>query len=64
MEEESMILFKTNLAGFDVTLERNTKKEFTVRYGEQHTEHLGWNAAAEELGLCILHALQREGKLD
>jgi hypothetical protein len=59
-----MIIFKTKLAGYDITLDRKTKNKFTVRYGEQYKDSMGRHGAAKELGQCIFHALQCEGKLD
>lgn len=57
-------IFETTVAGMEISLTRKTKKTFTVQYYLQRKVCQDYHEAAEELGYCIMHALQCEGKLD
>lgn len=62
--EGNMTIFRTKLAGYSIELIRSSSETFTVVYGKQREINLTYDDAAKELGYCILHALQCEGKLD
>ena len=57
-------IFETTVAGMEISLTRKTKKTFIVQYHLQIEICQDYHEAAEELGYCIMHALQCEGKLD
>ena len=46
-------------AGQDITT-----GDYNVIYGLQEHKQLSYSDAVKELGFCIMHALQCEGKLD
>ncbi len=48
---------------FGVTLYQTSKNFFAVLYGKQLKEKLTYEEAATEFGLCIMHALTCEGKI-
>jgi hypothetical protein len=56
--------WKTEIAGMPITLSQQGKNRFTVTYWKQVKDHLGYHAAAEELGAAIMHALACDSKLD
>lgn len=49
---------------FDVSLSQRKADDFLVCYGLQRKSGLSYEAAASELGACIMHALACEGKLN
>jgi hypothetical protein len=50
---------------FPISVEKNRVSDsFNVRYGKQLAPGLSRSAAAIELGRCIFHALECDGKLD
>ena len=57
-------IFSTTVAGMEISLTRKTKKTFVVEYYLQKEIAYDYNEAAKELGYCIMHALQCDGKLD
>ena len=62
-----MVIFQTKIAGFEISLARETTNRrvtYAVRYGEQFRSGFTRTQAAHELGYCIFHALECEGKLD
>lgn len=56
--------YKTEIAGYPIKIEQQTKKRFAVHYGSQVREGLDYVSAAKEFGLCMFHALACEGRLD
>ena len=58
-----MVIFKTRIADYDITLEKHGKV-FNVTYGLQKTYCNDRDEAQKELASCIFHALELEGKLD
>ena len=58
------IVFKTEVAGYEITLQQNSKGEFIVSYGYQQYKTDSYKQAAKEIGVCILHALACEGKIE
>ena len=52
-----------NLA-FPMKVEQHGPEDFRVTYGKQVKDHLTYEEAAEEFGLCVFHALACDGKLD
>jgi hypothetical protein len=60
------VVFETEIAGFPVKLhhDRAVRAPYAVTYGQQYNCSLDYPQAALELGRCIMHALQCEGKLD
>jgi hypothetical protein len=61
---KSTICFETELAGFKIALIQTGKNTFTVVYGLQTFKKMGYQSAAKELGECIMHALNCEGKIN
>lgn len=57
-------VFKTEIAGYEITLQQNSKGEFIVGYGYQQYKTDSYKQAAKELGACIMHALTCEGKIE
>ena len=57
-------IFKTEIAGYEITLQQNSKGEFIVGYGYQQYKTNSYKQAAKELGSCIMHALACEGKIE
>lgn len=57
-------IFKTEIAGYEITLQQNSKGEFIVGYGYQQYKTDSYKQAAKEIGVCILHALACEGKIE
>jgi len=49
---------------FGVKLEQTGVDLFTVHYGKQVKSGLTYAVAAREFGVCIMHALACDGKLD
>lgn len=58
------VIYKSNIAGFDIVVTQFKTKRFTVRYGQQVKDKLSYDDAAKELGLSMFHALACEGVLD
>ena len=56
--------FETEIAGFRITLQQNSRGQFTVVYGKQIFKGMGYQKAAQELGQCIMHATACAGLLD
>ena len=48
----------------DIALDQQGKDRFRVTYGVQVKEGLTYAEAAKELGVCIMHALACDGRLD
>lgn len=57
------IAFETTIAGFRIVLIKDRQKLYRVVYGQQTKPFLDYTEAAHELGECIMHALQCEGRL-
>ena len=57
-------VFKTEIAGYEITLQQNSKGEFIVGYGYQQYKTNSYEQAARELGACIMHALACDGKFE
>lgn len=57
-------IFSTTVADMEISLIRKTKKIFVVKYHLQRKICQTYDEAAKELGYCIMHALQCDGKLD
>ena len=53
-----------NKIPFGIELRQKRRKNFSVKYGEQIKENLSYVEAATEFGLCLMHALNCDGKLD
>lgn len=49
---------------FPVKLMQQGRDRFTILYGLMSKTDLDYEEAGRELGLCIMHALSCEGKLD
>lgn len=58
------VCFETELAGFPIRLEQNSRGRFRVTYGLQVKEDLIYRDAGHELGFALMHAAACEGKLD
>ena len=60
------IVWQTEIAGFAIRLAKHKlrKDTYSVQYGTHITKDVRGSHAAHELGNCIMHALQCEGKLD
>ena len=56
-------VFKTEIAGYEITLMQDNKGTYLVQYGYQRYVTENYSAAAKELGLCIMHALTCDGKI-
>lgn len=56
--------FQITLSGFPIILERSEKGKYWVNYGKEEIGCDTYEEAARQLGLCIMHALQCDGKLD
>ena len=56
-------VFKTEIAGYEITLQKGAEGVFIVCYGYQQYKTNSYEQAAKELGKCIMHALACEGKL-
>ena len=56
-------VFKTEIAGYEITLQKGSDNTFIVGYGYQQYKTNSYQQAAKELGECIMHALSCEGKL-
>lgn len=52
------------LKDLDIALKQAGKDNFTVIYGKQVVGNLPYSQAATELGVCIMHALACDSKLD
>lgn len=57
-------LLATGSSPFPIQLTKQGKDKYTVIYGKQVTKDLNHTQASHELGECIMHALQCDGKLD
>lgn len=57
------VCYKTEIAGYEIKVTKLRNKLYLVQYGEQRVPFLDYKEAAHELGECIFHALQCEGKL-
>lgn len=51
--------------GYPIILSQytNRKTSYHIQYGSQEHLRLSFNEAAEQLGYCIMHQLESEGKL-
>ncbi len=49
---------------FPLELSRTGRNRYTVQYGKQVKAGLDYLQAASELGVCLMHALACEGKVD
>ena len=57
-------IHETTIAGYKISILRSkTGKRFTVLYGKQQFGNLSYAQAAQEFGLCVMHALTCEGKV-
>lgn len=56
-QQKVYIMTKKLIIYNNVSIEQNEDLTFKVVYGLQVKDTLEYNAAAEELGYCILHAL-------
>jgi hypothetical protein len=56
-------VFETNI-DFPIKVEQNAAGLFRVTYGKQVSPFMGYTKAAEELGLCLFHALGCVGQID
>lgn len=56
--------FETEIGGMPVQLKQSGVDSFTVVYFKQIKKDLNYEAAATELGACIMHALACESRLD
>lgn len=57
-------IFKTEIAGYEITLQQNSEGKFIVGYGYQQYKTNSYGQAAKELGEVIMHALTCEGKIE
>lgn len=48
----------------NIELKQQKKNQFSVRYGKQLTNYLTYEAAAKNLGECIMHWAACNGDLD
>ena len=60
------IVWQTKVAGFPIRLGKHKRRKdtYSVQYGKQIVKDVSLTEAAKEIGYCIMHALQCEGKLD
>jgi len=58
------ICFKTKEAGYPIVISQQGVDSFTVQYGKQFDRNLSYGEAAERFGLCLMHALSCQGKID
>jgi hypothetical protein len=49
---------------FPLELSRTGRGRYTVQYGKQEKRNLDYLQAASELGVCLMHALACDGKVD
>lgn len=57
-------IFKTEIAGYEITLQTDSKGEYIIGYGYQQYKTTSYSQAAKEIGLCIMHTLECEGLFD
>ena len=57
-------VFEVTGLAYTITVYRTGMSNYTVQYGNQQTHNLNLGEASKELGQCIFHALQCDGKLD
>ena len=58
------VIHSTTIAGYEISILRSkTGKRFVVTYGKQEFGNLSYAQAAQEFGLCVMHALTCEGKM-
>lgn len=55
-------VFKIEIAGFEITLQKGSAENFIVIYGYQQYKSCSYEQAAKDLGACIMHALACDGK--
>ena len=58
------ICFEKLDGSFDIRLIQTDFNSFTVEYGKQVKPDLSYNAAARELGVCLMHQAACDGMLD
>lgn len=58
------LIHETPNLDFPLALYKTGKHHFSVVYGKQVIKDLNYEAAAEEYGLSLFHALGCQGKLD
>ena len=58
--------YQTEISGFVIKIEQREDiyGRFRVTYGKQVTDGLTYAAAAKEFGLCVMHALACESKIN
>lgn len=58
---EIKTIYQCNMPGHSITLQQRGLDEFFVQYGKEVTYCPSYAMAAEQLGLCIMHALACDG---
>lgn len=58
------VVFETTEYAFPIRVDMLASGKFKVTYGQQVRSGLSYGQAAHDLGECIFHALQCDGKLD
>jgi hypothetical protein len=58
------VCWDVSMAGYPIRLEQMGKNKFRVTYGQQIIDCTTYGSAAKELGVCIMHALALEGRLN
>ena len=57
-------IHETTIAGYKISILRSkTGKRFAVVYGKQQFGNLSYAQAAQEFGLCVMHALSLERQI-
>lgn len=64
MAKKTIEVLKLVIGDWTLKVEQKDHNTFTVRYGQATKHNLTRVTAARELGECIMHALETEGKLD
>lgn len=56
--------FQHVIAGYTISLTQRGRNSFRVQYGQEVRDERTYEAAARDLGECIMHALACEGKIN
>ena len=58
---EIITIYQCNISGYSIILQQRGPDEFFVQYGKEVNYCPSYDTAAEQLGLCIMHALACDG---
>ena len=57
-------VFKIEITGYNIVLSQTEPDNFSVQYGAEIESNLDYSQAAKSIGLCIMHSLSCDGKIN